>query len=301
MKKYRFSVHDLKDIQNAWEQVREMAPLDVEFRPVRCKHCNSNQISRYGRYKDVQLWWCQQCQRKFTGNDASPGMKISSEQIQSALSMYFKGVPVSSIRKQLKEEFDYYPSDSTVYRWVRQSTEKVLEATRDHHPRVGNDWIAYESAILIGLKNYWVSDLIDADSHFLLASRLSANRKVEDARILIESAMQKAHRIPDKIITRNASRYLKAIEQVMGLDFERVKIMRPDKGYEIKFLVYWHNILKGRKRITRNLKSLALVNLTLQGWIIDYNYYSPQRSLSDKSPAGSAGLDTDLSSIVRHL
>ena len=277
MEKYRFSVRDLKDIQNVWEQISEKAPFNVEFRPIRCKHCNSNQISRYGHYKDVQLWWCRQCQRKFTGNDASPGMKIPSEQILSALSMYFKGVPISSIRKQLNEDYDYYPSDSTVYRWVRQSTEKVMEATRDHHPQVGNTWISYESVILIGSKNFWLSDLIDADTHFLLASRLSIHRKIEDTRILIESAMQKAHKIPEKIVTRNTSRYSKAIEQILGLDFNRVHIVSPVKGHEMKFSVYWHNILKGRKRITRNLKSLALVNLTLQGWI-NYNYYSPQNA-----------------------
>lgn len=298
MEKYRFSVRDLKDIQNAWEQISKMAPFNVEFRPVRCKHCNSNQISRYGQYKAVQLWWCQRCQRKFTGNDASPGMKIPSEQILSALSMYFKGVPISSIRKQLNEDYDYYPSDSTVYRWVRQSTEKVMEATRDHHPQVGNTWISYESVILIGSKNFWLSDLIDADTHFLLASRLSIHRKIEDTRILIESAMQKAHKIPEKIVTRNTSRYSKAIEQILGLDFNRVHIVSPVKGHEMKFSVYWHNILKGRSRITHNMKSLELAHLTLQGWMLNYNYYSRQRSLRDRTPANATGWDTDMRLII---
>jgi transposase-like protein len=242
----------------------------------------------------MQLWWCQNCQRKFTGNDAPPGMKISVEQVQSALSMYFKGVPLGSIRKQLKEEFDYYPSDSTIYRWIHQSTERVYEATRDHHPQVSNNWIAYESRILIGLKKYWVSDLIDVDTHFLLASRLSISRRIDDIRILIESAMQRAHKIPVKIITRNTSRFLKATEQIMGLDCEKVQIFHPDKNQEMKFSVYWHNILKGRSRITHTLKSLELVNLTLKGWMIDYNYYSNQKSLQSKSPAKAAGLDVDL-------
>ena len=298
VQKYIIPIQNFKDLTDAWEQIKEMAPLNIEFTKVRCKHCNSNQISKYGHYKNIQLWWCQRCQRKFTGNDASPGMKISLEQIQFALSMYFKGVPLSSIRKQLKEEFDYYPSDSTVYRWVHRSTEKVLEATKDHHPQVSHTWIAYESSILIGTKKYWIFDLIDADTHFLLASRLSTNRKIEDVRILIESAMQKAHKIPGEIITRNISRYLKAIEQIMGLDSDKVQITQPGKGHGIKFAVYWHNILKGRSRITHSLKSLELVHLTLQGWILNYNYYSPQRSLRDKTPANVAGWKIEMRSII---
>jgi transposase-like protein len=298
VERYIIQIQNFKDLADAWERIKEMAPLNIEISKIRCKHCNSSQISKYGRYKDVQLWWCQHCQRKFTGNDAAPGMKVSFAQIQFALSMYFKGVPLSSIRKQLKEEFDYYPSDSTIYRWVHQSTEKVLEATKAHHPQVCNTWIAYESLIQIGFKKYWISDLIDLESHFLLASRLSNNRKIEDIRILIESAMQKAHKIPEKIITRNTSRYLKAIEQILGLDFDRVQIIRPGEGHSMKFSVYWHSILKGRSRITHSLKSLELVHLTLKGWMINYNYYSPQRSLKDRTPADVAGWNIEMRSII---
>jgi transposase-like protein len=300
VEKYIIPIQNYQDLINAWEQIKNEAPLNMEFSPVRCKHCNSNQISKYGRYKNVQLWWCQLYKRKFTGNNASPGMKISIERIETALSMYFKGVPLNSIRKQLLEEYDYYPSDSTVYRWVHQSTKNVLEATKDHNPQVTKTWIAYESTILIGLKKYRVSDLIDSSTHFLLASRLSNNSKIEDIRLLIESAMQRAQKIPDEIITRNASRYQKAIEQIMGLDWKKVRIKKSDKDDEIKFSVYWHNILKGRSHILHNLKSLNMVQLTLLGWIINYNYYSPQRSLKDRTPANAAGLNTNLNSIIRY-
>lgn len=293
-------IQNYQDLIDAWEQIRDKAPLNLEFSTVRCKHCDSNQISKYGRYKNVQLWWCQRCKRKFTGNNASPGMKISIERIESALSMYFKGVPLNSIRKQLLEEYDFYPSDSTVYRWIHQSTKNVLEATKDHHPQVTNTWIAYESTILIGLKKYQVSDLIDSSTHFLLASRLSNNRKIEDIRLLIESAMQRANKIPAEIITRNASRYQKAIEQIMGIDYKQSLIKKPGKGYEVKFSAFWHNNLKGRSRIMHNLKSLDIVQLTLLGWIINYNYYSPQRSLQDRTPANVAGLNPYLNSIIRY-
>jgi transposase-like protein len=290
MEKFIFSIQNLKDLMEVWEQLSEKVPFNVEFSTIRCKHCNSNQISKYGHYKGVQLWWCQRCRKKFTGNDAFPGMKIPFELIRPVLSMYFKGVPLSSIRKQMKAEFNYCPSDSTVYRWIRKTTEEALEVTKAHHPQVGNTWEACESTILVGRKKYWVSDLVDSDTHFLLASGISTKHMISDIKILIESAIWRAHKVPEKIITRSSSRYLKAIEQVMGLDFKRVQIIHPGKDIEIRFSIYWHHLLKSRSEIIHNRKSLDTVKLILNGWIINYNYFSTQRSLLDKTPAQVAGV-----------
>ena len=175
-----------------------------------------------------------------------------------------------------------------IYRWRHQSTEKVIEATKNHNPQVGDTWIAYESTIPTSKKKYWIFDIIDANTHFLLASRLSANRKIEDIRFLIESAMQKAHKIPKFIITRTPSKYLKAVEEILGLDFDRVNIRRPSQGYYTKFSLYWHHIIRGRASMMSRLKSLRTVQITFKGWAMDYNYYSPQRALQDRTPADAA-------------
>jgi transposase-like protein len=291
MEKYMISIRHFKDLLDAWEQIKGEAPFYVEFSRVRCKHCNSDQISKYGLYKNVQLWWCHQCKRKFTGSKAPPGMKISLEQIQSALSMYYKGIPLSFIRKQLEEEFDYSPSGSTIYRWTRQFTDKVSEDVKFHRPQVGSIWIAFESTILVGFKEYWILDLIDADTHYLLASRLSTRRNSEDIRVLTELAMQRAHKIPEKIVTRRPSKYLKVIDQALNLEFKNIQITCPEKGYTMKFSTYWHHILNGRSNITRGLKSLEIAQLVLKGWVSNYNYYSQQKSLQDKTPAQAAKVD----------
>ena len=90
IKKYR-------DQLEVWERLKDKAPFNVIYIEIRCKHCNSKDISKYGRYNNVQLWWCKQCKRKFTDNHAYPGMKIPLDRIYSAMSMYNKGISLKSI------------------------------------------------------------------------------------------------------------------------------------------------------------------------------------------------------------
>jgi len=48
---------------------------------ITCKHYNSKAISKYGKYKNTQLYWCKVCQRKFKGDDALFHMKVSPSHI----------------------------------------------------------------------------------------------------------------------------------------------------------------------------------------------------------------------------
>ena len=40
--------------------------------PVACKHCQSENVKKYGTYKGVQNYFCNDCHTKFTGTDALP-------------------------------------------------------------------------------------------------------------------------------------------------------------------------------------------------------------------------------------
>jgi transposase-like protein len=290
MSRYTMIIQKYRDQLDAWEQLKDKAPFSVIYIEIRCKHCNSKDISKYGRYNNVQLWWCKQCKRKFTDNHAYPGMKIPLDRVQSAMSMYHKGISLKSICRQLDEEYGYYPSDSTVYRWISHLTKKILNDTKDHRPKVGNTWIAFENPAIISTKKYWILDLIDSSTHFLLASRLSTNRGVDDIRILLESAIAKAGKIPEEIINRRRAKYLNGVEQALGTDSGRVQVNTSGNRDGMKFPV-WRSIIKGRSTIMRRLKSLEIARLTLDGWTVYYNYYITQESLKGKTPSQAAMIE----------
>jgi transposase-like protein len=284
------SIQNFQDQLNAWEELKDKAPFNVIYMELRCKYCNSKDITRYGHYKNEQLWWCKNCEHKFTDNKANPGMKVPLDRIQFAMSMYYKGISLKSIRRQLDEEYGYYPSDSTLYRWIHQLIQKVLEDTSNHQPNVGSTWIVFETSIMFGNKKYWVLDLLDTLTRFQLASRLSSTRNIEDIVILIESAMNKSQKIPEEIIARRTTKYLKGAERTLGANIKKVQIRTPGRD-ERRFSAYWHNIIKERSNIVHNLKSSEIFRLSLDGWITYYNYYLTQESLKGKTPSQKAKIE----------
>ncbi|MFC2033484.1 hypothetical protein ACFLUB_03075 [Chloroflexota bacterium] len=99
----------------------------MELRDLRCKFCGSPHIIRYGHYRNMQRWWCKDCQRKFADNDALPDMRTPYEQVASTLSMYYEGMSLNAIRRHLNQMHQNYPSDSTVYEWIVRFSEQATK------------------------------------------------------------------------------------------------------------------------------------------------------------------------------
>ena len=126
-----------------------------------CKHCDSNNLVRYGTVHGMQYWWCKDCKHKFADNDALPDMKTPKEQIAAALSMYYRGMSIDDIRQHLDQQYNNYPSDSTVYEWLNRFSNEAHEKTEDLIPKVGDVWLADETMLDIGGQKVWFWDLID--------------------------------------------------------------------------------------------------------------------------------------------
>ncbi len=100
--------------------------------------------------------------------------------------MYYEGMSINAIRRNLKQQHDISPSSETVFSWVNKYTQKAIEQTKDCHPAVGDVWIADETYVRVDKrkkgkevfnpydetkKGKWVIfwDIIDAKTRFLLA------------------------------------------------------------------------------------------------------------------------------------
>ena len=91
---------------------------------IRCKFCGSEDLVRYGKYRDTQLYLCRECGRKGTDNNALPGMKVSSNVVDTALSLHYEGLSYRDIKHQLKQKYGVELSISTVYGWVVKYSRK---------------------------------------------------------------------------------------------------------------------------------------------------------------------------------
>ena len=62
-----------------------------------CKLCNSTHIRKYGTYKGVQRYFCNECGSKFKDDDTLFHMKTPANHVSSALNMYYEGMSIKAI------------------------------------------------------------------------------------------------------------------------------------------------------------------------------------------------------------
>ena len=64
---------------------------------IKCKLCNSDHVIKYGKYKDVQRYYCKNCHSKFKAADTLYHMKTPANQVTSALNMYYEGMSIKAV------------------------------------------------------------------------------------------------------------------------------------------------------------------------------------------------------------
>jgi transposase-like protein len=269
--------------------MRDLA-LVVNGIPEKCKYCGSRKIVRFGHYQNVQRWWCKECKRKFVHNKALPKMKTPIIQIASALSMFYEGMSLNAIRRQLEQTYRNYPSDSNVYTWVVRFTKLAIKTIQDYKPSVGNLWIADETVLRIEGRNTWFWDIIDDKTRFLLASHISLTRTTRDAKTLVERAADRVGKAPEVIITDKLAAYLDGIELAFGADTKHLPAKRLTASPGTQLIERFHGTLKARTEIMRGLKKRESAKLITDGWLIHYNFFRPHESLKGKTPAQVAGI-----------
>ena len=256
----------------------------------KCKYCGSRNLWLYGRYKGSQRFFCRDCKRKFAGNYALPKMRSSVSHIGDALQSYFSGMSLNEVRYNIQQQHGYTPSVSTIYRWLDRFIKEAHDKVKDIHPNVGDTWIADETVLKIGGKKYWLFDCIDADSRYLLASHLSPNRGIREARALMEKAEERAGKTPKVVVTDRLLAYLEGIERAFGADAKHRQGSPFDVENNTNLIERFQGSLKDRTKVLRGLKKPETARKFIEGWLINYNFFRPHISLNGKTPAEQAGV-----------
>ena len=119
-----------------------------------CKYCQSDNVIKYGTYKGVQLYYCKDCHSKFKGDDTLFHMKTPANQVSSALNMYYEGMSIKAISRNLKQEYGNQPSTATIYEWIQKYTQYATDSVKGYKPKqVGDIWIADETVIEVDGQN----------------------------------------------------------------------------------------------------------------------------------------------------
>ncbi len=266
-----------------------------------CKLCNSENVIKWGKYKDTQQYYCKDCHSKFKADDTLFHMKTPANQVSSALNMFYEGMSIKAIRRNLQQEHGNMPSTATIYEWIQKFTQYATDSIKGYEPeKIGDVWVADETVIEIDGQNVWLWDIIDYKTRYLLATRISRSRTTRDAQILYDRAVKKAGKEPKKVLTDKLASYL---DVRYGKGTEHIQSAPFAVEDDTQLIERFHETLKQRTKVMRGLKNLESAVDFIDGWLVHYNYLRPHTALNDKTPAKVAGIDfpyRNWADITRH-
>jgi transposase-like protein len=256
-----------------------------------CKYCNSTAVVKYGKYKNVQRYWCKSCHRKLKADDALFHMKKSLQCVSSALSMYYNGMSIANIGNYLQREYGYHPSKSVVYDWIDKYTTMAIEHFRNCKPQVGDTWIIDETILDTDGRKIYFWDIIDIKTRFLLASRASLYHTSEDAQKLMESALKRASKAPKVIVTNKLSSCPGSIE----LNFSAATEHSQSSPFVFKentaLVELFRGALKERIKVMRGFKDFDTLIEFAESFLVFYNFLKPHEALGGRTPADVAQIN----------
>ena len=94
----------------------------------------------------------------------------------AAVDLYFDGHSYRWTADNMEQYFDRETNTATVYRWARDLSKKADAVLRTMKVDTGGVWVADEVSVKVGGKRYWLFNVMDSDTRFLLSAYLSPTR-----------------------------------------------------------------------------------------------------------------------------
>ena len=127
----------------------------------------------------------------------------------AAVDLYFDGHSYRRTAENIGQYFDRETTQVSVYRWVRDLSKKAGEVLRPMKVDTGGVWVADEIAVKVGGKNYWLFNVMDSDTRFLLSAYLSPTQTTRAAAMAM--ARQRSNNPPRQLKTDGLASYRDAV------------------------------------------------------------------------------------------
>ena len=179
-----------------------------------CKRCGVENFYRNGKNKEgIQRYKCKKCGFRFVWTSDLEKRRFFSSIIGFAVEIYTdlrKAVSLQGVAELLKRIFDVKVTYESIRQWVLASDKPISR----REIAKATTWHADETYIKIKGIGYWL--WIVYDKLGVLAWHISKKRKIKDAKIVLQKALDVAGTKPAKIITDGLKQYCYAIKKVIG-------------------------------------------------------------------------------------
>ena len=263
----------------------------VQEYTVACPNDDGGRIVKNGTQGRHQRYLCKTCGKNFRKPDAFQRSRhFPIQQIGIALQGYFDGQSYREAARSLGRAFRTDPPDeSNVFRWVQGYSRGATEEMRKHKVPTGREWVADEMQVNLAGKPYWLWNVQDKRSRYLLATHLTPKRDARAGEIVMRKAKEVAANAPEVIRTDKLTSYTPAIKKL----FPKTQHLHSE-GLRAKINNNLSERMQGtireRDKVLRAMKTRETGQNYLDGWTVDYNVFRPHMGIEEKTPAQAAGM-----------
>jgi transposase-like protein len=271
-------------------------------KPFCCKFCGSENYIKYGIRYDKQNYMCKDCGKKFVDNQYFEYLKVNPKIICATLDLYFKGISLRKISDHLKQFYDLDIHFTTIYYWIKRYIEIMDNYVSQFKPKLGTVWQVDEMMVQVDGDWFYLWNVMDEFTRFHLASVISKERKIKDARKAFQKAKKASHNDkPRCIVTDGLQTYKKAINKefhtvkketihignvgIKGKHFKNAK-------FDNNLVERLHGTVRDRNKTQRGLKSEETT--FVKGHQLYYNFIKPHEALNSYTPAHFANIYLNL-------
>lgn len=263
-----------------------------------CKNCGSSKTVKNGKRNDKQLYKCKECGKQFINNDNFDRMRTQKHIIAFAMDLYYEGMSVRKIQRQIVYLFKVKVSQVSIHNWITKYSKLVKEYVDTLKADLGKVWHTDETVIKVKGKKKWFWEIIDAKTRFMVAEHLSNTRTTKDSTILFMDARKRSKRRPEIVYADGCFAYRKAFNKAFYKRKGRNPLLIQNVGISGRphqnIVERLHGTLKDILRARRGMDNEFKTELMLDGWFVYYNFLRPHSALNGKTPAEMAGIKLDL-------
>lgn len=296
-------IHAIKFLEKvkATNDVSELGLSDaVNANKKTCPSCDSEKIisngKRIGKSGARQRYECKECHKRFV-LEPIKYVKADTKLISLTMDLYYKGLSLRDISDTLFQFYGIKIHFDTVRRWIVRFTKKMNEYTNQHTPTIGGIVHTDEQVIRSNGENIYAWNTIDSETRFLLASTVSRNREIKDARKHFQEVKANSNKDPSLIITDGYQGYPRAIKKefkTMRKKTQHLSIVGHRKSQNNNLIERYNNDFREFDKVRRGFKSKKTTQEWANGFRLFHNHIH-QNPTIQTTPALKAGINLGLS------
>jgi transposase-like protein len=227
-----------------------------------------------------------------------------------AVDLYFSGFSVRKIKRFLAEYYRVSVSHVAIYKWLRKYSQLLADYTSQFKPQQSGVWNADEMMVKlahqpetrqvkspkgVGGPWFYLWNIMDNQTRFLLTSRFSFNRDYTEASEAFKQARTVTKEAPSVVVTDGLPSYVGAYAQ----DFKELRnivhlsrsSLKSGRNARIERL---NGTVREREKVMRSLKHEKSGQELLNAYRVWYNYVRPHMGLGGLTPAQAAEIPLEL-------